>query len=118
LAKGANVHAVDANGITALQAAASSADLDSVRLLLDHGADPNTHAGNGFTALMNAASSGNIEMVRLLIARKADVNAVSAVSSGNVKNGPIAIGSMTPLHWAVINGGPAMGNRCWMPERN
>jgi len=99
LAKGANVNAVDANRITALQS-------------LDHGADPNTHAGNGFTALMNAASSGNIEMVRLLIARKADVNAVSAASIGTVKNGSIAIGYMTPLHWAVINGGPAMGNRC------
>jgi ankyrin repeat protein len=109
LAKGADVNAADSSGITALQAAASCSDLDSVRVLLNHGADPNAHAVNtGFTALMNAASAGNTEMVRLLLSRKANANAVSSASTGTVKNGPIAIGYMTALHWAGVNGGPAM----------
>jgi ankyrin repeat protein len=41
LAKGAELHAVTTEGITALSEACRSGSLDVVKLLLDNGADPN-----------------------------------------------------------------------------
>lgn len=40
----------------------------------------------------------------LLLAHHADLNAISAESDGNVKNGPVAVGNLTALHFAVANG--------------
>jgi ankyrin repeat protein len=65
-------------GVTPLMQAALYGDVDSVRLLLDNGADPNIANEAGATALMWAAD--DIEKTRLLLDRGADVNARSADS--------------------------------------
>lgn len=62
-------------GATPVMHAALHGSEDFVRLLLDHGADPNARDGAGATALMWAA--GDIGKVRLLLASGAQVNAAS-----------------------------------------
>jgi hypothetical protein len=104
LQKGAEVDAADAQGSTALQLAAGSGDLTSVRTLLERGADPNAKQRFGWTALMKSAGHGDLEIVRLLIAHNADVNAVSGPDDGRVKHGPTVMGYLTPLHWAAVSG--------------
>lgn len=65
-------------GVTPLMQAALYGDADSVRLLLDKGADPNIANEAGATALMWAVD--DIEKARLLLDHGADVNARSADS--------------------------------------
>lgn len=103
--KGADVAARSQGQNTALIEAADSNDTDSVRILLAKGADVNAKNAFGDTALMSAATEGNVEVMKLLMARGADVNLVDAPESTRVKNGPIALGNLTPLHVAVISGG-------------
>ena len=111
LDKGANVNARDGSGDSALLEATAANDIVTAKLLLAKGADANavqqagygTGAGN-LTPLMNAAAEGNAELVRILLAKGANVNAVSAPKGGEVKNGPIALGLLTPLHLAVASG--------------
>ncbi|HXF39825.1 MAG TPA: ankyrin repeat domain-containing protein [Blastocatellia bacterium] len=62
-------------GTTPLMQAALYGDAESVRLLLDNGADPNIRNEAGATALMWAVS--DLEKTRLLLDRGADVNARS-----------------------------------------
>ena len=65
------------NGIgwgSALAAAAAKDNIEIVRLLLNHGADPNIVNGNCVSALSNAANNGNEEMVKLMLSRGANVN--------------------------------------------
>jgi ankyrin repeat protein len=64
-----------AKGTTPLMQAALYGDADSVRLLLQQGADPNIRNEAGATALMWAVD--NLEKTRLLIEGGADVNARS-----------------------------------------
>ena len=52
-------------------------------------------------ALMNAAGEGNAEIVKMLLDRGANVNAASPPIGGEVKNGPIALGNLTPLLFAA-----------------
>jgi ankyrin repeat protein len=61
----------------ALQETAVVADVNTVRLLLDHGADVNAFDSEGRTALMYAAVSDLLraDVIKLLIERGADVNA-------------------------------------------
>jgi ankyrin repeat protein len=74
-------------------------NLEVVKLLLDKGADPNTVDEGGFTALGGAASNGDrsTALVKLLLERGAKVKALSVDSVETVKNGPIALGRLTPL---------------------
>jgi ankyrin repeat protein len=65
-------------GVTPLMQAALYGDVDSLRLLLDNGADPNLRNEAGATALMWAVD--DIDKTRLLLDRGADVNARSADS--------------------------------------
>jgi ankyrin repeat protein len=69
------IRAVSPNiGGTPLMYAASSRNIEVVRLLLEKGADVNArHSGNG-GALMLAAQMGNPGIVKLLVEKGADVN--------------------------------------------
>jgi uncharacterized protein len=80
VAAGAQVGALTATGATALMQAAHSGSADSVRILLENGADPNVkETANGQTALMFAAASDRTDVVKLLLARGADIKATSRV---------------------------------------
>jgi ankyrin repeat protein len=88
--------------------------VDTARVLLEHGADPNkllqkaiptrTHTigdgalGEGATPLLRAAKSGDIEMLRLLVEHGADPFAV-------MPNGATALHFVAGLGWR--NGSPA-----------
>src|SRR5690348_16925317 len=67
-----------ANGIgeTPLHYAATFGSVESVRILLDHGADPNARNRAGATPLVSAAY--DLEKTRLLVEKGADVNAHAA----------------------------------------
>lgn len=75
LNQGAKLEIVSGNpmALRAIHAAASSGDLESVRLLIAHGVDLNSRQHGGYTTLQAAASSGNKEMLELLLAAGADV---------------------------------------------
>ena len=103
--KGADLKSPDSGANAALAAAADANDTATVKLLLEHGADAKVAGRLGFTALMNAAGNGNAEVVRLLLARGPDVNAQSAPHGERpVKNGFVAIGSLTALLLSVTTG--------------
>jgi len=113
LQKGAKVTVTDGIGMTPLTAAALVNDTEVVKLLVAKGAPAEVPSANGAAAtpLMAAATNGNLETVRLLLARGANPNAVSADSANTVKNGPIAFGRMTALHFAVLSGNPDVVQR-------
>jgi ankyrin repeat protein len=54
--------------------AAAAGQVDTVRLLIDNGADLNAKNDDGSTALMVAALKGHLEIVRTLLAAGADVS--------------------------------------------
>ena len=71
-----SVNVVDRRGrVTPLMHAAALGSLDTVRLLIEHGADVNARSAAGATALMWAAADP--AKVRLLVERGADVKAAS-----------------------------------------
>ena len=76
IAQGADVNGRDRRGgVTPLMYAAALGSLDTMRLLLDKGADINARSAVGATALMWAAADA--AKVRLLVERGADVKIVS-----------------------------------------
>ena len=81
-------------GSTPLLFAARSGDVESARLLLNAGADPNEALPDGASALIVAAHSGNGAVGALLLEHGADPNSA-------------AIG-YTPLHAAVLRGDLAL----------
>jgi ankyrin repeat protein/mono/diheme cytochrome c family protein len=95
VARGAEVNAKQIEGRTPLFLAASmGSSQQTVRLLIDHGADPALATANGQTPLMAAAARGNLELLQLLVDRKVDINAKNsagetalmfAASSGNAR---------------------------------
>jgi ankyrin repeat protein len=83
---------VDYTGQTPFLRAAFSGDVTVMRLLLEHGADPNLPTFGGTTPLMAAAGVGWVvqqtytesmpsllEAIRICLAHKADVNAVNSM---------------------------------------
>jgi peptidoglycan/LPS O-acetylase OafA/YrhL len=64
-------------GVTPIAWAALAGDAESVRILLDHGADLNARNRDGSTALHSAAFLGRTDVVQLLLERGADPNARS-----------------------------------------
>lgn len=96
---GADVHAAtvshltgrraqrDVTGYTALLFAARVGDLDSARVLLDAGANPNDTASDQLSALGLATVRGFADVAMLLLERGADPN------TGET--------GYTPLHWAA-----------------
>lgn len=79
LREGTPVNVVDASGTTPLMIAARDGDLESVRLLLAHGADVSAANRIGATALLWAA--GEPEKVRLLLAAGASPATRSALGN-------------------------------------
>jgi ankyrin repeat protein len=63
-------------GPTPLMMAAVGGDLETVRVLLDHGADARAKSPFGYSTLHLAADRGNPELVRLLLEHGADVNGI------------------------------------------
>jgi len=70
---GADVNAQDLSGTSALMFASSGPYLETVQLLLDHGAKINmVDTTEHFSALMWAAAEGQAAVVELLLENKAD----------------------------------------------
>ncbi len=59
-------------GVRPVHAAAAAHDHETMRLLLEAGADPNLRQQGGFTPLHSAAHSDDVEMARLLLDHGAD----------------------------------------------
>jgi len=55
-----------------VHAASAAHDRETMRLLLEAGADPNARQQGGFVPLHEAAHSDDVEMARLLLAHGAD----------------------------------------------
>jgi len=84
-----------AGGTTGLHQAVRHAD--AVRLLLEHGADPNLRdIGDNASALHFAAANGNLETVRILLDAGADVH-----GAGDLHNGEV-------IGWAAREGNQAV----------
>jgi ankyrin repeat protein len=75
--RGADVNAAAKNPqrVALLHSAAAVGDGETMRVLLQRGADPNVRQQSGFTALHNAANRGDIEMAKLLLEFHADPEA-------------------------------------------
>lgn len=85
------VHERDDDGSTVLHAAI--AHVDAVRVLLEHGADPNARdQGDNAYALHFAAANGYLDTVRALLDAGGDVHGFGDVHNGDV------------IGWAVGNG--------------
>jgi ankyrin repeat protein len=84
LAQGADVHAKDKYGYTAIHLAADITNTEIMELLLAHGANVNAKSKDGTTPVHRAANNFNADTMELLLAHGADVNA-------KTKNGYTAI---------------------------
>ena len=76
LAKGASVDSRGEQGMTALIMAAAAGRLETVKKLLDHGANPNAEADatlGGMTAIEVAAGKGAVEVMNLLLDKGAAI---------------------------------------------
>ncbi|MEO8379760.1 MAG: ankyrin repeat domain-containing protein [Acidobacteriota bacterium] len=69
IGQGADVHAAATNtaGVAPVHAAAAVCDHETMRLLLERGADPNARQQGQFTPLHAAASGGDVAMATLLL---------------------------------------------------
>ena len=74
LSQGADVHAIDRTGATALHEAAHRGYRELAQILLDHDADANARDHLGQTPLHKAASTGREEIMKLLVATGADTD--------------------------------------------
>jgi ankyrin repeat protein len=74
---GANVNAAAANAarVAPLHAAAAVRDHDTMRLLLERGADPNARQQMDYTPLHGAASRGDVDLAKLLLTHGAQRDA-------------------------------------------
>lgn len=72
---GAPINAQSRNGLKAapIQSAAAGRHHKIVKMLLDHGADPNIREQGGYTPLHAAAQNGDEEMIRILLYGGADL---------------------------------------------
>lgn len=91
LEDGAPVDACDQGGMTALMWAAADGDVELMRELLRHGADPRLQSCDAITALGCAAMHGKCEAIELLLSAGANAN-------------DRTYGGGTPLHLAVAMG--------------
>ena len=72
---GASINAVSHNGLRAapIQSAAAGGHRRIVKMLVEHGADPNIREQGGHTPLHAAAENGDEEMIRILLFGGADL---------------------------------------------
>ncbi|HEY6990300.1 MAG TPA: ankyrin repeat domain-containing protein [Bryobacteraceae bacterium] len=103
LKKGADPKVKDGRGDTALGLAATIGEVETMRLLLAKGADPTTANNKGEPPIILATKSKRPEAVSLLLEQGVDVN-VANTSYNIVRNGPIAMIKLTPLHRAAAFG--------------
>jgi ankyrin repeat protein len=112
-AKGADLKVKDAFQNTALTAAATGNDLETIRIALDAGVDVNAESMTGLTPLMiSAGYHGNLQATRLLLAKGANVNAVASSPTmfpiDSPRSGPLALKSFTPLLLAMPYASPEL----------
>lgn len=73
-----DVDATARSGTTPIGNAATAGQAASIRLLLEHGANPNTRSANAFgdrpTALMVIAATGDVDLIELALEKGADVS--------------------------------------------
>jgi uncharacterized protein len=101
----ADVNAVSDNAqrVAPLHAAAAVSDRDTMKLLLERGADPNARQQMDFTALHGAASRGDVEMAKMLLAHGAD--AAARTSDGmTVADFALKFGQPAFAEWFVAEG--------------
>lgn len=72
---GAPINSAARNGLRAapIHSAASAGHVKIVKMLLEHGADPNVREQAGYTALHAAAQNGDVEIIRELLLGGADL---------------------------------------------
>jgi ankyrin repeat protein len=103
---GADVNIRDRRGrATPLMHAAAYGTLDTMRLLLDKGADVNARNAGNATALMWAVS--DLAKVRLLLDRGADVNIVSSSGRTALFLAALSDGSAETVRLLLVNGANA-----------
>jgi ankyrin repeat protein len=88
---GSTIHTVPMGGYTPLLFAAQVGDLDTARLLLEHGADVNEFSETDGSPLVMAASQGHEDLAGYFLGHGADPNAVD-------------VNGMTALHYALRDG--------------
>jgi ankyrin repeat protein len=97
------VGARDPQGSTGLHAAAARGHLDAVRLLLQHGADPNARdTGDNASPLHFAAGAGHVDTVRVLLDAGADVHGYGDVHESEVIGWATAIGARDRIQRDVV----------------
>ena len=106
LRAGADSKQAHPEGETALMAASYAGSIDTVRLLLEAGADVNaTDTYQKQTALMWAATEGHADVVKALLDAKADPNVKAAVTTlTERKHADHPTGGFTALMYAARNG--------------
>jgi ankyrin repeat protein len=78
---GADIHASSKTGFTPLMFAAQQGDVDTARILISAGANPNEvrpKSGNSYTPLIIASAMGHAKVVELLLDKGADPNVIDA----------------------------------------
>lgn len=69
----ANVNALNESGLSLLHVMAKQGDTESVKILLENGAEVNRQALTGSTPLHEAAQSGSLESILMLLSYEADL---------------------------------------------
>ena len=84
------VNASDLNGYTPLMNATNSGNVETIRLLLLHGAEVNKRNNNGASCVHFAAGDGSTEILSLFFDNGVDIALIGESGS--------------PLHWAAAKG--------------
>lgn len=86
-----NPNVRDANGETALVAAARKGDMEKIKLLVNSGADVNVRNKDGSTPLSYAALGGKVEIIQFLLEHGAKITDINPLSSAIYGEHPEAL---------------------------